>query len=278
MTGTEGFNKASNYMATLAQRYGAKGVTQETNPFFQTFRASPRGGPTQNVLAKFEGSGPHKDEVIVVLAHLDHMGQRSQTEIFHGADDNASGSSTLASLVPGLAKLQQAGKLDRTVVLFWTAGEELGTVGARYFLANPPPGVEKEKIKGAINMDMVGRWGADRISVIDRTARGEDTFLSKLLEQENANLSSPFRINRDLELYRRPQDGAEFDRLGVPTLMLFEGLSKPTGGGDLIPEYHRTTDVPELILRDNNGDKMRKLRDLMLPLIQGASSATLDKE
>jgi len=61
-------------------------------------------GKAENTLALLKGSGPHKDEVIVVMAHLDHIGTEGG-EINNGADDNASGVAVLIELsrmVPGL--------------------------------------------------------------------------------------------------------------------------------------------------------------------------------
>src|SRR5262249_21201156 len=69
---------------------------------------------------------------------------------------------------------------------------------------------------------------------------------------------------RDINQYRDRQDGAIWTRKGIPTLFMFEGLSNPNGGGDLIDEYHRPEDDVDLIYRDSNGNKPRHVRDLML--------------
>jgi len=270
--GTEGFNMASKHVSDVLGRYDVKGPTGEVNPFFQSFALSPsRARKVQNVVGLVEGTGPHKDEAIVVLAHLDHMGSDGD-QIWRGADDNASGSGTLLSMVPELMELKKKGKLDRSVIVLWTAAEEEGLVGARYFLQHPLPGFPLEKIKGAINMDMIGRWEANRISVIDTDAKGKPTFFRDLLESANSHLAAPFeRINRDLGAFRRRHDGYEFESRGIPMLMFFEGLSNPNGGGSLHREYHAPTDTVDLIIRDNNGEKMRKIRDLATEVAVEAS-------
>ena len=67
-------------------------------------------------------------------------------------------------------------------------------------------------------------------------------------------------------------DGAVFSRKGEDVLFLFEGLSNPKGGGDLIPEYHQPTDDIEKIIEDNGGEKPRRVKDLMVNVIKLASN------
>src|SRR5258708_4183696 len=70
-----------------------------------------------NVIGEIEGSGPHKDEIVMLGAHLDswHGGT--------GATDNGTGSSVAIEAVRMLKALNV--KMDRTIrVAFWGGGEE----------------------------------------------------------------------------------------------------------------------------------------------------------
>lgn len=233
---------------------------------------SEAAGTVQNVVGRFEGSGPNKDKTIVLMAHLDHVGKNSRGQIFPGADDNASGSSVLLSLLPKIQELQAAGQLDRSIVVVWTAAEEEGLIGASYLKDHPLPGTTLAEIDGVINMDMVGRWDDERISVLD-AYNGRTNYWSELVEQANAQMDNPFdRINRDLRPFQSRQDGAVFSRAGEDVLMVFEGLSNPKGGGDLIPEYHGTGDTIDRILSENGGEKMRRISELLGHLIPLASN------
>ncbi|MCB0636181.1 MAG: M28 family peptidase, partial [Lewinella sp.] len=58
----------------------------------------------ENVLGYIEGTDPDlKDEVVILSAHYDHIGRRGN-EIFNGADDNGSGSSTLLEICQAMAE------------------------------------------------------------------------------------------------------------------------------------------------------------------------------
>lgn len=230
-------------------------------------------GLAQNTMALLPGTGPHKDEVIVVMAHLDHIGVGRGGAVNNGADDNASGSAVLMAAVPELVEAQKRGELDRSVLFLWTGAEEKGLVGSQYFVDHPIPGLGLDKISGVINMDMVGRWDDQRLSVIDTNSRGQANYFREVVSQANQQMADPFdRLNQDINQYRDRQDGAVFTRKGEDVLFMFEGLSNPKGGGGLIPEYHQPTDDIDKILRDNGGNKPRRVKDLMVNVITLASN------
>ena len=207
-----------------------------------------RTGKVQNVMGLLEGSGPHKDEVIVVMAHYDHVGV-DRSGVHPGADDNASGTAALLAALPDLAEKQKRGELDRSILILWTAAEEKGLVGSKYFIDHPIPGISSKEITGVINTDMVGRWDDQRLSVIDKT-KGQANYLRDVVEQSNQQLADPFdKLNRDIDQYTTRQDGYNFARAGEDVLFLFEGLSNPNGGGEPQPrlppaERHPGQDLP----------------------------------
>jgi len=105
-----------------------------------------------NVLGLLEGSDPElKDEVIVISAHLDHIGISKSIEedtINNGALDNASG---IATMLNAARMLKNGPALRRTVVLAAVTAEEKGLLGAQYVAMNPSvPGT----IVANVNLDM----------------------------------------------------------------------------------------------------------------------------
>ncbi|WP_394828438.1 M28 family metallopeptidase [Pendulispora albinea] len=237
--------------------------------------AAAAAGNTHNVLGRLEGTGAKKNEVIVVMAHLDHIGTTSSGVVRNGADDNASGSAVLVASLPALAQAKANDELNRSVLFVWTAAEEDGLIGSKYFVDHPIAGVGLSEIVGVINFDMVARWDANRLSIIDTKSDGTTSYLSSLFTQANAKLPAPFgRINHDIAQYARRQDGASFYDKGEDVLFVFEGLSNPEGGGDLNPDYHAAGDDVSKILADNDGEKPRKVRDLLIELVKLASNAS----
>lgn len=87
---------------------------------------------------------------MVIGAHYDHMGV-VDGKIFNGADDNASGTSALLSLVEYFAKYPP----KHSIIFVAYDAEELGLHGSSYFVNNPPVALEQIKMK--FNFDMIGR-------------------------------------------------------------------------------------------------------------------------
>ncbi|HLL53069.1 MAG TPA: proprotein convertase P-domain-containing protein [Myxococcaceae bacterium] len=231
-------------------------------------------GTVPNVMAKLEGTGPNKHEVIVVMAHLDHVGV-GKGGVNNGADDNASGSAVLMSAIPALVEAQKQGKLDRSIVFVWTGAEEKGLVGSQYFVDHPIPGLGLKEIAGVVNVDMVGRWDDQRMSIVDTGSRGQANYFRDIAEKANAQMADPFdKLNRDINQFRDRQDGAVFTRKGEDVLFLFEGLSNPNGGGGLIPEYHGPDDDVDKIIRDNGGNKPRRVKDFFVNVVTLAANRT----
>jgi Zn-dependent M28 family amino/carboxypeptidase len=114
----------------------------------------------RNVLGFIEGSDPElKNEVVVIGAHLDHLGKRGDY-IFNGADDNGSGSVAVMEVAHAFAV--NPVKPKRSVLFALWTGEEKGLLGSRHYTLHPffPLG----KTVAYINLDMVSReWTMERL-------------------------------------------------------------------------------------------------------------------
>ncbi len=219
-------------------------------------------GGVNNVAAVFEGSDPKlKDEYILVSAHYDHIGERrwgSGDRIYNGADDNASGSAILLSVLPALAELKRQGKgPKRSIIFVWTAAEEKGLVGADYYWKNPL--VSIKRTRAAINVDMVARLGAEHLSVIDIDKKKRPNLFRPIIADAGKRAGFS-RIDHNIDEYLFRQDGGIWVKAGIPTIFLFEGLP-------LNPDYHGEDDEIEKIIEDNGGEKVHRVANLTLDLI-----------
>lgn len=201
---------------------------------------------SNNVVAYLPGDHPDlKNEYIVVSAHYDHLGERAD-EVYNGADDNASGTTTVLELAETFAEARSAGiKLDRSLLFILMTGEEKGLLGSRYYADHPL--LPLDNAVANVNIDMVGRIdqkyqdsldyiyviGADRISPelheINELAnkRGPDLVLDYTYNEEN-----------DPNRYYYRSDHYNFAKKGIPAIFYFNGTHE---------DYHRITDTPDKI-------------------------------
>ncbi|MEJ7709074.1 MAG: M20/M25/M40 family metallo-hydrolase [Pyrinomonadaceae bacterium] len=118
--------------------------------------AEPDQRQTHNVIGELRGTDARLSrEVVVISAHLDHLGVRgdeSGDQIYNGADDDASG----VIAVLELARALGTGVRPRRTVYFVLFGsEENGGYGAQYFLDHPPAPLET--IVANLEFEMIGR-------------------------------------------------------------------------------------------------------------------------
>ena len=113
---------------------------------------------TWNAIGRLTGRDPVlAKEVILLTAHLDHLGNRSSSKagedtIHNGADDDASGCVAVLELMEALAS---GTRPKRTVVFTWFGSEESGGYGARSFINRPP--VPLDQIVANLEFEMIGR-------------------------------------------------------------------------------------------------------------------------
>lgn len=118
-------------------------------------KTDTRPMPSSNLIGMIPGSDPKlKDEVVILSAHLDHIGvgrpDKTGDTINNGAEDNAIG---IASLIEEAKRFAASGKPPRRTVMFLAVtAEEKGLVGSDYFANHPT--VPLRSIVADVNLDM----------------------------------------------------------------------------------------------------------------------------
>jgi len=219
----------------------------------------------ENVAACVPGAGPHADQYVIVGAHYDHLGRGAwggilgpRGAIYHGADDNASGTATLLEL----AQRAAAGPpRQRTVVFCSFTAEEEGLIGSRYFTAHPP--LDLHRVVAMLNMDMVGRMKGNVIYVGGRgTAADLDAVVKRAADNGEVAVR-PLPVGVGGRGGLGPSDHMSFALQKIPVLMLFSGMHA---------DYHRPSDTAEKI----NYTGIQKTADFAGRLIDGLSA--MDRE
>ena len=198
----------------------------------------------ENILGYFRGADPEvADEVIVISAHYDHLGKRADA-VFNGADDNASGTSTVLEIADAFQQAYKAGIAPRRSVLcLLVSGEEKGLLGSEFYAANPV--FPLENTIADINIDMIGRYdeahsdssayiyviGAGRISPdLDAVTRAMSAEYSGLA------LDYTFDAPDDPNRFYYRSDHYNFAKNGIPSVFFFSGVHE---------DYHQPTDTPD---------------------------------
>ncbi len=232
---------------------------------------------TRNVLAELPGSDPFlRHDAVIVSAHLDHVGMQGRS-VFHGADDDASGS---AGVLETAEAFTMAPSAPRRTVLFalWNA-EEQGLLGSRFFVDHPT--FPLERIRAVFQMDMIGRnqevTNPDDLrfeGMVKQTAEQNEntlnlvgysrsTDLEHLIETADHSIGLKLLCQMDdqpLQLIRR-SDNWPFLVKGIPAMLFTTGLH---------PDYHTPADTAAKL----NYPKMeRVVRLIYLSALQAADSA-----
>ena len=204
-------------------------------------------------VAGFMPGSDKKDEVVIITAHLDHIGITAKGEINNGADDDGSGTVSILELAEAFAAARAEGRGPRRSILFMTVtGEEKGLFGSEYYTSNPL--IPLAQTVCDLNIDMIGRVddahknnpkyvyliGSDKLS----------SDLHRISEEANAktvkyDLDYTFNDPADPNRFYYRSDHYNFAKNKIPVIFYFTGVHE---------DYHRPGDDVEKILFDKQAD------------------------
>ncbi|MBP1647332.1 MAG: putative aminopeptidase [Bacteroidetes bacterium] len=212
---------------------------------------------TANVLGRLEGENPQlKDQIIIVGAHMDHLGtggpgsgslQPDTVAVHHGADDNASGTAGLLELAEAFGARKPVE--GRTILFISFTGEELGTLGSGYYVNHPV--YPLERTVAMLNMDMIGRLDNRSLTVY---GTGSSPVWSRMLSAYDSDSTFVLRTIPD---GFGPSDQAEFYGKEMPVLHFFTGTHD---------DYHRPSDTWDKINYDGTQKIARYIYNIVSDL------------
>jgi hypothetical protein len=183
-----------------------------------------------NVLGYVEGSDPKlKDEVVIIGAHLDHLGKRGEY-LYNGADDNGSGSVAVLAIAQAFAA--NPVKPKRSVLFALWTGEEEGLLGSRNYVLHPYFPLAKTVVN--LNLDMVSRkWDKSRLAMMSRMF-GEELSEEELAAIDPGNLASFAFKDKSGKIRQAALDNNQYVGLAVlPNEAQDDGIG--AGGSDHAP-------------------------------------------
>lgn len=260
--------RAAEYLTAEFEKLRLKPVFDDDS-FLQPVPGPP-GEKNESTIAGWNVTGRYThpearfpDEYVIIAAHHDHLG-RTESDIYYGADDNASG----VAMVLEAARLITSSDnvINRSILFVSFDLEEHLLFGSRWWTAHAP--VPLEQVKFVIVADMLGRslgdlpletvflFGAehgagvrDSIREIDFGPAAKPTLLS----DDFVGLRSDYGPFRDREIpflfastgqsrdYHTPQDTA--DRIDFPQVAQIT-----TGLTELLVNVANRSEAPRWIL------------------------------
>ena len=234
-TGTPGNRRAQ---AFVVRRFKDAGLQPLNGAYEQKFSFTRRPSNQEfpdatNLIGTVAGTS-ESHRYVLVTAHYDHLGVRDG-QVYHGADDNASGVATL------LALAQWFGAHPPRTSLMFVAfdGEEQGLQGAKHFVAHPP--IELPRIVAVVNLDMVSRGDKN---VLFAAGTHPNPTLKPIVEAAAAGRRITVMFGHDrpgvpgMADWTNQSDHGPFHGAGVPHLYF---------GVEDHPDYHKPTDTADKI-------------------------------
>ncbi len=228
--GTPEMDMAALYLEDILKKNSIK-------PYFATYRDTLANytKTAYNIVGVLEGIDPVlKNEFVVIGAHYDHIGVAKKAEngddIYNGADDNATGTTTVAELVNYYGK----NKTNKRSILFcFFSAEEAGLLGS-YHLS------KKLHDKGfniytMVNFEMTGvPLGGDNLAFI--TGYGKSNMADKFNEYAGKKIIGSNEFEMQYQLFKFSDNYPFFLEFNVPS-HTFSTTEMST-----FPFYHKLDD------------------------------------
>lgn len=252
-TGDAGQKKAAEYLkdfyvtSGIASAFGTDNYFQKVPAaFLRRYSRGRVNTESENVLAFIKGT-EKPDEIIVISAHLDHVGKNKDGKVYNGADDDGSGTVAVLEIAEAFHKAAKDGNGPKRSILFLhVTGEEKGLLGSRYY-ADEEPIFPLANTVANLNIDMIGRVdtrhkgnpnyvyliGSDKLST-------ELHELSEAINKKHINMELDYKYNdeNDPNRFYYRSDHYNFAKNNIPIIFYFNGVHS---------DYHGLEDTPDKI-------------------------------
>jgi len=217
----------------LASTFASSGIASGPSGDRKLTVACGLGGEDAfNVLGVLPGT---TDEVVMVTAHYDHIGEAPQGDdrIFNGANDNASGVAAMLALAHALARTPTQPR--RTIAFVAFCGEEHHFRGSTAFAAAPP--FPLDSVVAMFNLEMLGHpdpADAGRAWVTGHAYSSLHEWLDRAGAKERVSFVSGATIG--------PVEGDAFERSDNLPFAAQGVVAHTIAAGPLDTHYHAVSD------------------------------------
>ncbi len=255
--GTPGIDLAASYIMDFFNEQGIR-------PYFSSYQDTLDNfqPPAYNIVGMLPGKDPDlRDELVLIGAHYDHIGTGKAQEgdsIANGANDNASGTSTVLELARYFAR---AGTNKRTLVFALFSAEEKGLKGSDHL-------ARKMKAAGAdlytmLNFEMTGVPMKEKDYTVYVTGYKKSNIASISNTYAGENLVGFLPTAEGYNLFMRSDNYPFFQEYQIPahTFCTFDFTN--------FDHYHKVGDEVQLM----DFGHMAQVVNRMIPVVEGISNA-----
>lgn len=274
--GSHGNRTAVDHVESLFRDLGLvpKGIN---GTYRQGFAYNDRHGvriTADNLLGALQGTDPNlMTNVLVVGAHIDHLGTDNTGHYYPGADDNASG----VAVVEELARAMVCGGLTpaRTVLLAIWNGEEDGDVGSCFFVSHPTYALSSTT--SAFSLDMVGGGDGKGMLIYQGTEQINSWLVKLTTNSAAAQGLSQYAVVPAALPNNVSSDHKCFGDQGLPSVLwMTTPMMRMLGGTtDGHPYYHTINDTIDHVLKDDLEAAIRLALATVQPLALGTEQQFL---
>ena len=224
-TGSEGIEMAADFIEMAFVKNGVQ-------PYFESYRdtitdfkssrdtISNFEGPAYNLVGVVEGNDSIlKKEYIIVGAHYDHLGiiqAENGDEIANGANDNASGTTTVLELARyfGTSKSNK-----RSIIFALFSAEEKGLVGSRHLAQK----IKEQNIDlyTVLNYEMVGVPLVDAAYLMGLTGHEMSNLAEIANSYSDETYAGFFPKEKEFNLFARSDNYPFHEVFNVPSQTFF---------------------------------------------------------
>ncbi len=217
-TGTDGIEKAAIFIENKFKSYNLK-------PYFENFRDTYKAGDIDayNIVGFIEGNDIKlKNEVIIIGAHYDHIGQGQLIKMYggrlteidsiaNGANDNASGTSSVLALARYFGEKKSN---KRSLMFALYSGEEFGLLGSKHLASKLK--AEELNLYTMVNFEMIGvpLNGRDFMAFLSGYDLSNMAF--KFNEYVDSNLIGLSDLAKKYNLFRKSDNYPFYEQFNLP--------------------------------------------------------------
>ncbi len=256
-TGSEGIAKAASYIEGIFKDY-------DIAPYFSSYRDTLTNVDKigYNIVGVIEGNDEQlKKEFVVIGAHYDHIGEINAVNgdsIANGANDNASGTTTVLELARYFSKVKTN---KRSVIFALFSAEEKGLLGSKHLAKRLKE--QNLNLYTMLNFEMVGVAMVDKDYFMYLTGHEQSNMAEVSNKYAEEKLIGFLPTAKEFNLFQRSDNYAFHKEFGVPsqTYSTFDFTN--------FDHYHKVGDEASLM----DFEHMATIVNKSIPVVEGIVNA-----